>query len=110
MFLEGIFEMFKGIVSRLVLTSKDKDNSSIWNTFCRENLYQECLSRNVKFENKLPENATESEILKNIDLPDELWQELFISLRDAGCKNVHLQPEQAIAVQCAGIEREFTPV
>ena len=100
--------MFKGIVTQLVLSRKDKDISSIWNSFCRENLYQECVSRNVKFENKLLENATESEILKNVDLPDGFWQELFISLRDAGCKNVHLQPEQAIAVQCAGIERELT--
>ena len=101
--------MFKGIVTRLVLSSKDKDNSSIWNSFCRENLYQECVSRNVIFKNKLPENATESEILKNMDLPDDkFWQELFISLRDAGCKSVHLEPEQMILVQCAGIERELT--
>ena len=98
-------EMFKGIVTQLVASIKDKDTSSIWNTFCGENLYQECVSRNVKFKNNFNSFI---DILKNVDLPDEFWQELFISLRDAGCNNVHLEPEQAIAVQCAGIERELT--
>ena len=104
--------MFQELVTQLtrsidVAQCPSWDYSPIWNSFKREMIIPECLSTNMKFKNiNLPDKLIDVLYLENV--PEEFWHELFLVLRDSGCKNVEITTEQVVRIQCAGVEKELT--
>ena len=102
--------MFQELVTQLTRTVKvcpSCDYSPIWNSFKREMIIPECLSHNMKLKNiKLPDKLLDVIYLENV--PEEFWHELFLVIRDSGCKNVQITTEQVVRIQCAGVEKELT--
>ena len=107
--------MFKELFKKLYDASdEEKSKSPIWSAFRTENLTLSSLKEILvetackndilsKFEN-INSNCNLFDAFNEED--DKLWQDLFLILRDMGCKDLHIKKDQVISVLCAGEARD----
>ena len=113
--------MFKELFKKLYDASDgEKAKSPIWSEFRKENL---TVSRLRETLNSISDDIScKNDILskfENIDSTlglfeafheedEKFWKNLFLILRDHGCKKIDIKRNQVISVQCAGETREVT--
>ena len=113
--------MFKELFKKLFDASDgEKSKSPIWSEFRKENLTVIRLRETL---NSISDDIScKNDILskfENIDSTlglfeafheedEKFWKNLFLILRDHGCKKIDIKRNQVISVQCAGETREVT--
>ena len=114
--------MLKEIFEKLSRSKTGKDYSPIWNVYKQENIRPALLEEIIDkypvseecqtiIKHTLQKTKTKNEslpiihlLLRDESLSESFWEELYIVLRDFGCKNVQLNPHEVIKVKCAGDE------
>ena len=113
--------MFKQLFKKLYNASDgEKSNSLIWSEFQTENLTVSRLKETLtRIPNEISCKNDILSMLENInsksnlfdachDEDEKFWENLFLILRDRGCKKIDTQRNQVISIQCAGEIREVT--
>ena len=113
--------MFKKLFKKLYDASDgEKSKSPIWSEFHKENLTVSRLKETLSsIQEKISCKNDILSMFENIDSKLDLfdackekdetfWENLFLILRDHGCKKIDTKRNQVISVQCAGETREVT--
>ena len=107
--------MFKEHFEKLYdVSDGEKLKSPIWREFQKENLtvsrLKETFSRipnDISCKNDILSMSDKSDLFVACQKKDEtFWENLFLILRDHGCKNIDTKRNQMISVQCAGETRD----
>ena len=112
--------MFKELFKKLYDASDgEKSKSPIWSEFHKENLTVSRLKETLSsIQEKISCKNDILSMLENIDSKLDLfdackekdetfWENLFLILRDRGCKKIDTKRNQVISVQCAGETRDL---